>query len=295
MAFDGTHGLRQNAVDGSLHIEQFLHEEFGPWSLTRLQRLHEHLHIVISEFRLIIQTPSTVRWRTDWQGTEQFRGWCLVMSVFSHPVQHPRVDVSDEDMTTLDMTKNIAYMHICQVISSANYSIIYLCYPEQKYFTHFCVLSNCRCMGHLYNPHMKIRKKDMFICCPKSSLTSLLAQEKIESKSLTFWIQIRTAQTYLTQNAHKFFIRTPNWVILFLLQTRFRALSNPIGITLKFVRSVELWTKQSDAAAESESNYKSKGVTSPPLGPIGLVRPRFSFRLPWDVLPPPWPPPLAPI
>ena len=201
----------------------------------------------------------------------------------------------DEDMTTLDMTKNIAYMYICQVISSANYSIIYLCYPEQKYFTHFCVLSNCRCMGHLYNPHMKIRKKEMFICCPKSSLTSLLAQEKIESKSLTFWIQIRTAQTHLTQNAHKFFIRTPNWVILFLLETRFRALSNPIGITFKFVRSVELWTKQSDAAAESESNYKSKGVTSPPLGPIGLVRPRFSFRLPWDVLPPPWPPPLAPI
>ena len=57
----------------------------------------------------------------------------------------------DEDMTTLDTTKNIAYMHICQVISSANYSIIYLCYPEQKYFTHFCVLSNCKCMGHLYN------------------------------------------------------------------------------------------------------------------------------------------------
>ena len=44
----------------------------------------------------------------------------------------------DEDMTTLDMTKNIAYMHICQVISSANYSIIYLYYPEQKYFTHLC-------------------------------------------------------------------------------------------------------------------------------------------------------------
>ena len=36
----------------------------------------------------------------------------------------------DEDMTTLDTTKNIAYMHICQVISSANYSIIYLCYLE---------------------------------------------------------------------------------------------------------------------------------------------------------------------
>ena len=201
----------------------------------------------------------------------------------------------DEDMTTLDLSKNIAYMHICQVISSANYSIIYLCYPEQKYFTHFCVLSNCRCMGHLYNPHMKIGEKEKFMLYSKIPLTSLLGQEKIESKSLTFWIQIRTAQTHLTQNAHKFFIRTPNWVILFLLETRFRALSNPIGITFKFVRSVELWTKQSDAAAESESNYKSKGVTSPPLGPIGLVRPRFSFRLPWDVLPPPWPPPLAPI
>ena len=84
-------------------------------------------------------------------------------------------------------------------------------------------------------------------------------------------------------------------VILFLLETRFRALSNPIGFTFKFVRSVELRTKQSDVAAESESNYKPKGVASPPLGPMSLVRPRVSFRLPWDVLPPPWPPPLAPI
>src|SRR3954469_2291538 len=118
-------------------------------------------------------------------------------------------------MTTLDTTKNIAYMHICQVISIANYSILYLCYPEQKYFTHFCVLSNCRCMGHLCNSHMKIREKGKFRCCSKSPLTSLLDQEKIESKSLTFWIQIRTAQTYLTQNANNFFIRTPNWVIPF--------------------------------------------------------------------------------
>src|SRR3954471_4634539 len=116
--------------------------------------------------------------------------------------------LADEDMTTLDTTKNIAYMHICQVISSANYSIIYLCYPEQKYFTYFCVLSNCRCMGHLYNPHMKIREKEKFRCCSKSPLTSLLDQEKIESKSLTFWIQIRTAQTYLTRNGNNFFIRT---------------------------------------------------------------------------------------
>ena len=171
-------------------------------------------------------------------------------------------------------------MHICQVISSANYSIIYLCYPEQKYFTHFCALSNCRCMGHLYSPHMKIRQKEKFRFCSKRPLTSLLGQEKIESKSLTFWIQIRTAQTYLTQNANNFFIRTPNWVILFLLESRFRSLSNPIGFTFKFVRSIELWSKQSDVAPESESNYKSKGVASPPLGPMSLVRPRVGFRLP---------------
>ena len=105
----------------------------------------------------------------------------------------------------------------------------------------------------------------MFKCCSKSSLTSLLSQEKIESKSLTFWIQIRSAQTYLTQNANNFFIRTLNWAILFLLESRFRSLFNPIGFTFKYVRSVEIWTKQSDTAAESESNNKSKGVASPPL------------------------------
>ena len=93
-------------------------------------------------------------------------------------------------------------------------------------------MSNCRCMVHLYNPQMKMRGKEMFRCWSKSLLTSLLGQEKIESKSLTFWIQIRTAQTYLTQNANNFFIRTPNWVILFLLESRFHALFNPIGITL---------------------------------------------------------------
>ena len=149
----------------------------------------------------------------------------------------------DEDMTTLDTTKNIAYMHICQLISSANYAIIYLCHPRQKYFTNFCVMFNCRCLGRQYSPHMKIRGKEKFRCCLKGLLTSLLCQENIESKFLTFWIQIRTAQTYLTQNAHKFFIRTPNWVILFLLETRFSALSKPIGFTLKFVRSIELSMK----------------------------------------------------
>ena len=151
-------------------------------------------------------------------------------------------------------------------------------FPEQKYFTHFCVLSNCRSMGHLYNPHMKIREKEKFRCCSKSPLTSLLDQEKIESKFLTFWIQIRSAQTYLTQNANNFFIQTPNWVIVFLLESRFNALSKPIGFTFKFVRIIEISTKQSDAAAESESNNKSKGVASPSLGPMSLVRPRVGFR-----------------
>ena len=113
--------------------------------------------------------------------------------------------------------------------------------------------------------------KEKFRLFSKSPLTSLLGQEKIESKSLTFWIQIRTAQTYLTQNANNFFIRTSNWVILLLLETRFRALSIPIGFTFKFVRSIEISTKQSDATAESESNNKSKGVASPPLGPMSLV------------------------
>ena len=81
----------------------------------------------------------------------------------------------------------------------------------------------------------------------------------------------------------------------FLLDSRFRALCSPVGFTFKFVRSIEISTKQSNAAAESESNNKSKGVAPPPLGPMSLVRPRVRFRLPWDVLPPPWPPPLAPI
>ena len=173
-------------------------------------------------------------------------------------------------MTTLDMTKNIAYMYICEVISNANYGIIYLCHPGQKYFTNFCAMSNCRCMGHLYNPHMKIGENEKFRFCSKSPLMSFLGQEKIESKSLTFWIQIRTSQTHLTQNTKNSFIRTLNWVILVLLETRFRALSNPIGINFKFVRSVELWTKQSDAAAESESTTSPKVLHHLHLGPLAL-------------------------
>src|SRR3954470_15616199 len=83
-------------------------------------------------------------------------------------------------------------------------------------------------MGHLYNPHMKIGEKEKFKFFSKSPLTSLLGQEKIESKSLTFWIQIRTAQTYLTQNANNFFIRTPNWVILFCWKLDFMLFANQV-------------------------------------------------------------------
>ena len=113
---------------------------------------------------------------------------------------------------------------------------------RKKYFKNFGAMSNCRFIGHLYNTHMKIREKEMFTCCSKSSLTSLLAQEKKESRSLTFWTQIRSAQTHLIQNAKNSFIRTPNWVILFLLESRFRALSNPIRLTFKFIWNIEIWT-----------------------------------------------------
>ena len=180
------------------------------------------------------------------------------------------------------------------MISNADYAIIYLYYPGQKYFTDFCVMSNCTCMGHLYNSHMKITEKEKFRCCSKGHLMPLFGKEKIESSSLTFWTHIWTAHTYLTQNANIFFLRTPNWWF-FLFESRFHALSNTIVFTFKFVRSVELCTKQSGVAAESESNYKPKGVASPPHGPIGLVRLRVGLRLPWDVLPPPLLSPLAPI
>ena len=132
-------------------------------------------------------------------------------------------------------------------------------------------MSNCRCMGHFCNPHMKIRGKEMFNCCSKSPLTSLLGQEKIEYNTLTFWIQIRTTQTYLTQNANNFFIRTPNWVILFLLEIRFRPLSNPIGFTFKFVRSIEIWTKQSDAAANPSQTTSPKVLGPWAFYDLGLV------------------------
>ena len=61
VAFDRTQGLRQNAIDSPRHIQQFLHEEFGPWGLTGLQRLHQHLHVVICKLRFIVDATSTFK------------------------------------------------------------------------------------------------------------------------------------------------------------------------------------------------------------------------------------------
>src|SRR3954468_17159988 len=96
----------------------------------------------------------------------------------------------DEDMATLDMIKNIAYAHLFEVISDTSYAITNLCYPEQKYFTYFYFMPQCRMVEHLYEPRMMTREekmvgcysrgplmsKEIIRCCSRSSITSLLAQ-----------------------------------------------------------------------------------------------------------------------
>ena len=47
VALDWTQCLRQNAIDSPRHIQKLLHKEFCSWGLTWLQRLHQHLHVVI--------------------------------------------------------------------------------------------------------------------------------------------------------------------------------------------------------------------------------------------------------
>jgi hypothetical protein len=147
----------------------------------------------------------------------------------------------------------------------------------------------------IFDQEMKSIQRGMIVCCTRSYFTSLWAQEKIETKSLTSWTQIRTAEIHPTSNSLRFYIRTPNCVILFAGESLSRVVSNPIGFTFKFLLSVEILRKRCNPAAESESKSNSIGVASPPHGPKCLVRPRFSFRTPWDVLPPPWPPPFSPI
>ena len=78
----------------------------------------------------------------------------------------------DEDMTTLDVTKNIAYVHICKVIYYKNYAIIYLRYPEQKYLTYFYFMLKCRMAEHLYEPRVMKKEEEMVGCYSRGPLTS---------------------------------------------------------------------------------------------------------------------------
>src|SRR3954465_4871057 len=107
----------------------------------------------------------------------------------------------------------------------------------------------------IFDQEMKSIQRGMIFFCTKSYFTSLLAQEKIENKSLTSWTQIRTTEIYPTSNSHRFYIRSPNWVVLFSGDSVSRLVSNPIGFTFKFLLSVE-----------SESKSNSIGVASPPHG-----------------------------
>src|SRR4051812_24292597 len=88
---------------------------------------------------------------------------------------------SDEDMATMDTTKNI--------INSS-----------------------------IFDQEMKSIQRGMIVCCTRSYFTSLWAQEKIETKSLTSWTQIRTAEIHPTSNSLRFYIQTPNCVILLLVK-----------------------------------------------------------------------------
>src|SRR3954467_2548017 len=119
---------------------------------------------------------------------------------------------------------------------------------------------------------MKSIQRVILLCCTRSYFTSLLAQEKVETKSLTSWTQIRTAEIYPTSNSNNFYIRTPNWVILFAGESLSCVLSNPIVFTFKFLLRGEILQKRFNPAAESESKSNSIGVASPPHGPKCLVR-----------------------
>lgn len=99
----------------------------------------------------------------------------------------------DEDMTIFDITTIIAYTYLFEVISNKTHAMIYLCYPKEKYFTCFYFMPKCRMTEHLYESRVMTRKEEMVGCysrgshmlkkivssCSRSSLMSILAQEKI--------------------------------------------------------------------------------------------------------------------
>ena len=91
----------------------------------------------------------------------------------------------------------------------------------------------------IFDQEMNSIQRGMIVCCTRSYFTSLWAQEKIETKSLTSWTQIRTAEIHPTSNSLRFYIRTPNCVILFASEIVSRVVSNPIGFTFKFLPSAE--------------------------------------------------------
>src|ERR1041384_8152755 len=98
----------------------------------------------------------------------------------------------------------------------------------------------------IFDQEMKSIQRGMIVCCTRSYFTSLLSQEKIETKSFTSWTQIRTAEIYPTSNSHRFHILTPNWMILFSGDNLSRVLSNPIGLTFKFLLTMEILRKRCD-------------------------------------------------
>ena len=126
---------------------------------------------------------------------------------------------------------------------------------------------------------------DMIRFYSRSSLTSPWDEEKLETKFFTFWMQIRTAEIYLTSNDDNFCIRTPNWVIIVLLERGSHELSNTIGRTSKFITNINWRPKQYKAIAETGPDFESNDVASPIIGPKGLVRIRVQFWVSWGHAP----------
>ena len=101
-------------------------------------------------------------------------------------------------------------------------------------------MSNCMCMGQLYNPHMKIREKEKFRCCSKSPL--MPREERVQVSHV---LDSDSDCTDIPDSKRQQLFHTDSELgDSFLFESRFRALSNTIGFTFKFVRNVELWTKQ---------------------------------------------------
>src|SRR3954465_5125298 len=67
----------------------------------------------------------------------------------------------------------------------------------------------------IFDQEMKSIQMGMIVCCTRSYFTPLLGQEKKETKYLTPWTRVGTAEKYPTSTPRRFYIRSPNWMILF--------------------------------------------------------------------------------